>query len=109
MSDPDPVFAALADATRRDILRSVASRGPCTATELAAERSISRQAVAKHLSVLGRAGLVTPSRDGREVRYEADPAPLRAASDWIDATGAAWDGRLERLRSLLTRRDADQP
>lgn len=97
----DAVFAALADATRRELLCEVVDRAPVTATELAADRSISRQAVAKHLRALEEAGLVTARREGRETRYEADPAPLDAASAWIDATGAAWRRRLGRLRRAL--------
>lgn len=106
MTDPadlgaDAVFAALADGTRRELLRAIVTDGPCTATELAADREISRQAVSKHLAVLGQAGLVTGRRDGREVRFRADTAPLAAATDWIAETGAAWDRRLGRLRDLL--------
>ncbi|MFN8039419.1 MAG: metalloregulator ArsR/SmtB family transcription factor [Acidimicrobiales bacterium] len=97
----DVVFTALADATRRELLREVVARAPVTATELAADRAISRQAVAKHLRALEEAGLVTARREGRETRYEADPAPLGAASAWIDATGAAWRRRLGRLRRAV--------
>ena len=97
----DVVFAALADATRRDLLRSVVEEGPVTATELAADRPLTRQAVAKHLGVLGRAGLVHSTRAGRETRYEADPAPLTAVVDWVTDTGDAWDRRLGRLARLL--------
>lgn len=104
MADVDAVFAALADPTRRELLRQVAADGPCTATELAAERDISRQAVAKHLGVLGDAGLVVGHREGREVRYHAETAPLARASEWIEVTGAAWDRRLERLAGLVNRR-----
>ena len=101
MNDADAVFAALADGTRRELLRASATRGPTTATQLASTRHITRQAVAKHLSVLSDAGLVSGHRDGREVRFHADTEPLAAAREWIDATGAAWDRRLGRLRDLL--------
>ncbi len=103
-SDPprvDAVFAALADGTRRELLRAVADLGPTTATRLAAEREISRQAVSKHLGVLDRAGLVVAERQGRETQYRADPVPLRSAVEWIDETGAAWDRRLHRLAELF--------
>jgi DNA-binding transcriptional ArsR family regulator len=100
-ADPDPVFAALADGTRRELLRAIVADGPCTATELASAREITRQAVSKHLAVLGQAGLVAGTREGREVRYSADTAPLGAATDWIASTGAAWDRRLGRLGRAL--------
>ena len=97
----DVVFAALADGTRRELLRAIVTGGPCTATELASTRDITRQAVAKHLAVLGEAGLVRGEREGREVRFRADTSPLASASDWIADTGAAWDRRLGRLAGLV--------
>jgi DNA-binding transcriptional ArsR family regulator len=96
----DAVFAALADGTRRAILRAVSERGPVTATALAAELPVSRQAVAKHLALLREAGLVASDRDGRETRFTARPAPLRDLAEWATATGHRWDTRLDRLRSL---------
>ncbi len=91
------VFEALADATRRAVLRDVVARGPRTATELAADLPISRQAVAKHLAVLREAGLVAHERTGREARFSATLGPLGDAEAWLRATGDAWDGRLARL------------
>ncbi len=91
------VFEALADPTRRAVLRDVAELGPVTATELAAQLPVSRQAIAKHLAMLREAGLVAAARAGREQRFSATPAPLLDASRWLDATGAAWDDRLNRL------------
>jgi DNA-binding transcriptional ArsR family regulator len=91
------VFEALADATRRTVLREVAARGPRTATELAADLPVTRQAVAKHLAVLHHAGLVVPERRGRETRFSATLGPLGDAERWLRSTGAAWDDRLGRL------------
>ena len=69
--DAGTVLAALADPTRRDVLAAVAARaGTATATELAAELPVTRQAIAKHLTVLADAGLVTSVRHGREARYQ---------------------------------------
>jgi DNA-binding transcriptional ArsR family regulator len=99
----DDVFDALADPTRRGLLRAVVEHGPVTATELAGDLPITRQAVAKHLVVLRDAGLVAASRAGRETRYDATPAPLGAAADWLAATGSAWDRRLEGLDRHLRR------
>ena len=95
------VFAALADPTRRHLVEKLASRGGASATALAAELPISRQAVAKHLATLGGAGLVRSRRDGRETVYELQPAPLAEAATWIAAVGAEWDQRLARLQRLL--------
>jgi DNA-binding transcriptional ArsR family regulator len=107
-ADPDrvagAVFAALADPTRRTVLREVAERGPVTATELAARVPVTRQAIAKHLGVLEDAGLVTPSRAGRENRFTATPARLAEAERWLHAEGQAWDGRLARLEAAARAR-----
>jgi DNA-binding transcriptional ArsR family regulator len=99
----DAVFAALADATRRAILRSVSERGPLTATALAGELPISRQAIAKHLVLLREAGLVEADRAGRETRFTARTEALRDVAAWATATGRRWDDRLERLRGLANR------
>jgi DNA-binding transcriptional ArsR family regulator len=80
----DEVFTALADATRREVVSALAQQGPRTATELAAQMPITRQAVAKHLTHLHRAGLVVPERRGRETRYRLTPAPLGEAIDWLE-------------------------
>lgn len=95
---PDPVFAALADPTRREILRAVAAGRDVTATQLAADLPVSRQAVVKHLQALAAAGLVTAERHGREQRFRVTPAPLDDALRWMVGVGAAWDDRLDRLR-----------
>jgi DNA-binding transcriptional ArsR family regulator len=97
----DRVFDALADATRREVVRRLSERGPMTATELASELPVSRQAVAKHLSTLAEAGLVRSERLGREHRYRLTPAPLAEAVGWMASIGAEWDVRLERLRRLM--------
>ena len=68
-----------------------------TASRLAGELPMTRQAVTKHLAALDRAGLVTPRREGRELRYALDPAPMGAAIAWMASVGAHWDDRLARL------------
>jgi DNA-binding transcriptional ArsR family regulator len=97
----DAVFAALADPTRRRLLGRLAEQDSATATELAASEPVTRQAVVKHLQSLGEAGLVTPSREGREVRYAITAAPLEDAVGWMVTVGAQWDRRLDRLRRRL--------
>jgi DNA-binding transcriptional ArsR family regulator len=98
------VFAALADPTRREILEAVAARGSVTATQLAGELPMTRQAVAKHLAVLSDAGLVAGRREGRETRFRPTPAPLSDAVDWIAGVGAGWDERLAALERVARRR-----
>jgi DNA-binding transcriptional ArsR family regulator len=100
-ADPGLVFAALADPTRRAVLRAVADRGDATATELVDDVAVSRQAVAKHLELLADAGLVTGERVGRERRWRITPAPLLDAANWMGDVGAAWDRRLARLQSRI--------
>jgi DNA-binding transcriptional ArsR family regulator len=93
----DAVFAALADATRREVMAALAREPSLTASRLAGELPVTRQAVAKHLAALDRAGLVRSSRAGRETRYELTPAPLGDAMEWMTAVGARWDASLARL------------
>lgn len=97
MSD---VFDALGDPTRRHIVESL-SQGEASATQLAADLPVTRQAVAKHLSALREAGLVESRREGRETLYRVNAAPLDAAAAWIVRVGGEWDARLERLRALV--------
>jgi DNA-binding transcriptional ArsR family regulator len=102
MREPrDAVFAALADPTRRSILRAVAEQGPVTATALSHGLPISRQAVAKHLGLLRGAGLVAADRAGRETQFTAVGAPLEDLAAWAEQTGRRWDDRLARLRDRL--------
>lgn len=97
---------ALADSTRRSIFEAVAARGPITATVLADELPVSRQAISKHLDRLADAHLVTNERVGRETRWAATPGPLADARRWFDDIGAAWDRRLDALRERAAHRDA---
>lgn len=95
-----PVFEALADPMRRRLLSRLATR-PATATELSDDLPITRQAVAKHLSLLTDAGLLERQRTGRDVRYRVTPAPMSEAMSWMAAVGAQRDDRLARLAQAL--------
>jgi DNA-binding transcriptional ArsR family regulator len=99
----DRVFAALGDPGRRSLIEAVGTRGTATATELAANLPVTRQAVAKQLSSLADAGLLRATRAGRETRYEVTPEPLEEAVEWMVSVGAAWDERLTALRRNLAR------
>lgn len=94
------VFGALADPMRRRLLTKLAAH-PSTATELAADLPISRQAVTKHLTSLSEAGLLERERAGRDVRYRVTPAPLSEAMAWMADVGGQWDDRLARLAQTL--------
>jgi DNA-binding transcriptional ArsR family regulator len=98
MSDPQPLLAALADPTRRAVFERLNSKGPATASELAAEMPVSRQAIAKHLGLLDSVGLVDRREQGRLVVYSARVRPLRDVATWLETVGEEWDNRLERLK-----------
>jgi DNA-binding transcriptional ArsR family regulator len=100
----DAVFSALADPSRRFLVETLASRGSATPTELAGELPVTRQAVTKHLTALRAAGLVHARRQGRETRYELDPAPLGDAAGWISHVGSQWDSRLDALARHVAER-----
>ncbi|GAA2748027.1 metalloregulator ArsR/SmtB family transcription factor [Kitasatospora cinereorecta] len=102
----DSVLGALADPTRRRLLDLLAARGEVTATSLAAEVPVSRQAVVKHLAILDAAGLVTGRRAGREVRYSVRPAALDATARWMASLASEWDRRLASVKRLAEAAEA---
>ena len=103
-ADPaDAVFSALADGTRRDLFALLGQRGEASATELARELPVSRQAVQKHLGLLAGAGLVATRRAGREVLYHPTPGPMSEALEWMAEVGHQWDDRLAALDRQLAR------
>ncbi len=98
----DDLFHALADATRRDILRRCMRDGP-SVSRLAEAYPMSFAAVQKHVAVLERAGLVTKERDGREQLVHTDIEGVRRARESLDQLERAWRGRVERMAGLLAR------
>jgi DNA-binding transcriptional ArsR family regulator len=96
----DRVFHALADTTRRDILRRSAA-GELSVSKLADAYPISFAAVQKHVTVLERAGLVAKVRHGREQLVRTDPAALRRAREALDALELTWRGRVDRMAGVL--------
>lgn len=91
------VFAALADPTRRLLIRTLAAAGPATISELAAQLPITRQATTKHLGVLASADLIRIDTVGRERRCTFNGDALTDAVGWLLSTGDGWDRRLDRL------------
>lgn len=100
MDPADVVFSALADPTRRAVIRRL-SEHAMTATELAGVLPVTRQAIAKHLAELEQARLVVGERVGRENRFRLTPAPMSEAMSWMTSVGAQWDERLSRLGEHL--------
>jgi DNA-binding transcriptional ArsR family regulator len=100
----EQVFAALADPTRRAILAALASGGPATATDLADQLPITRQAIAKHLALLAAAGLVTAEPgERRRVRYRLRSEPMQVAQQFLAALARDWDSTLGALTDHLDR------
>lgn len=100
MTDLDTTLAALADPTRRTILRNL-MRGDSRVTEIARPFSISLNSVSKHIRVLERAHLVRRRRAGRDHVLSFDAKPLDDVGRWIDAQRADWAARLEALDAAL--------
>jgi DNA-binding transcriptional ArsR family regulator len=91
---------ALADPTRREILRRL-SRGDARVTDVAAPFAISLNSVSKHIVMLERAGLVRRRREGREHILSLDPAPIDRAAQWMASQRQLWAARLDALDDAL--------
>ncbi len=96
----DDLWSAVGDPTRRRLLDQLLSDGDGTATSLSEHVPVTRQAVAKHLEVLDRAGLVHGTAVGREKRYRVDEAQLARAVAQLASVGATWDARLRRIKRI---------
>jgi len=99
-AEVDELWSAVADPTRRRVLDVLLDRGEATATIVAGELPVTRQAVAKHLTVLDRAGLVEARRQGREVRYAIRPQQLDIATRSMAQVAAEWDARLAAIKRI---------
>jgi DNA-binding transcriptional ArsR family regulator len=100
VEEVDELWSAIGDPTRRRVLDAILDRGEATATVVAGELPVTRQAVAKHIAVLGRAGLVEARREGREVRYAVRPQRLDAAARSMASVAAQWDARLVAIKRI---------
>jgi DNA-binding transcriptional ArsR family regulator len=94
-----PVFAALGDETRWSVLAAL-GEGDASASTLADRLPVSRQAIAKHLTVLQKVGLVEPVRIGREVQYRVIGAQLSDTARRLEAIGTEWDRRLAAIKDI---------
>jgi ArsR family transcriptional regulator, cadmium/lead-responsive transcriptional repressor len=96
----DQVWSAVGDPIRRRMLDLLLSHGGGTATTLSGQLPVTRQAVAKHLGVLQRVGLVHGTPSGRDRLYQVDQAQLARAVAQLSSVGAAWDSRLRRIKQI---------
>ena len=96
----DQLWSALGDPTRRRMLDLLLADGTGTSTTLSNPLPVSRQAVAKHLVVLDKAGLVQGVDVGRERRYRIDEAQFARAFAQLQRVGSAWDARLDRIKHI---------
>jgi DNA-binding transcriptional ArsR family regulator len=96
----DELWSAIGDPTRRRVLDLLLAGGPGTATALSDELPVTRQAVAKHLGVLDRVGLVHATPAGRETHYRIDEAQFARAVAQLNEVGSTWDARLRRIKQI---------
>ena len=102
----DRIFAALVDPTRRAILARLEQADSVSISAIAEPFAIKLPAVMKHLDVLGDAGLITRSKQGRTVAVRLSPAPLREARDWLDRYERFWSPALDRLAAYAENQEA---
>jgi predicted transcriptional regulator len=96
----DELWSAVGDPTRRRMIDLLLADGGGTATTLSDQLPVTRQAVAKHLGVLDRVGLVHVTPAGREKRYGVDEAQLARAVAQLSRVGSTWDSRLQRIKRI---------
>ena len=96
----DDLWSAIGDPTRRRMLDLLLNEGSGTATSLSEHLPVTRQAVAKHLAVLDRVGLVHGTAAGREKHFHVDEAQLARAVAQLTDVGNAWDARLRRIKTI---------
>ncbi len=98
-----PLFAALGDPTRLELIARLSRDGPQSISDLTEDATISRQAVTKHLEILEEAGLTRSRREGRERIFALRPQRLAVAHRYLDQIGRQWDAALDRLQAHLAK------
>jgi DNA-binding transcriptional ArsR family regulator len=96
-----PVFAALGDGTRLELVARLSGGEPLSITQLASGASMTRQAITKHLHVLEEAGLIRGARRGREQMWELEPRQLEQARRCLEQIARQWESALRRLRDYV--------
>jgi len=102
-----PLFAALGDATRLQLLMRLSASGPESIAQMSEKSAVTRQAITKHLQVLADAGLVTGERRGREHIWRLRPQRLRDVHAHLDRISQQWEDALERLRAFVEDGDTE--
>jgi DNA-binding transcriptional ArsR family regulator len=105
VAESAPVFAALGDTTRLRLVARLSADGPLSIARLSEGAGVTRQAVTKHLEVLGEAGLVRHSRRGRERIWELEPKRLEIAQRYLSQIAGEWDAAIERLKAFVEERE----
>src|SRR6185295_11506618 len=103
VKDAAPLFAALGDETRLNLLVRLSAGGPLSITRLSSKSAVTRQAISKHLDVLSDAGLVRSSRRGRERIWELEPKRFDDAHRYLEHISQQWDDALARLKKFVER------
>src|SRR5688572_10423444 len=99
--DAAPLFAALGDETRLQLVMRLAAGGPGSITRLSANSKVTRQAISKHLDILSDAGLVRSTWRGRERVWDLETRRLSDANEYIDRISRMWDQAIDRLRAFV--------
>jgi DNA-binding transcriptional ArsR family regulator len=101
LADPAPVFAALGDATRLELVARLNDGQARSIAQLADGLSLTRQGITKHLRVLEQAGIVSSSRVGRESHFSYVPEPIEQVRSYLDTVSMQWDEALSRLKTFV--------
>ncbi|CAM3420682.1 metalloregulator ArsR/SmtB family transcription factor [Paenibacillus lupini] len=104
MNEENPlrdVFDAIADPTRRQLIRLLAETEEIPLHVITAQFPIGRTAVSKHLAILKEAGLVTDRKVGRETRFRLNASPIKEIQDWVAFYSKSWSTNMKRLNELL--------
>jgi DNA-binding transcriptional ArsR family regulator len=104
VSDAAPLFAALGDETRLQIVIRLCEGGPLPIVRLTEGSNVSRQAITKHLRALSDVGLVRSERSGREQIWELQPRRLAEVRKYLDQISEQWDDAITRLRAFVENR-----
>lgn len=95
------IFAALGDPTRLSLVDKLIDGKPHSISSLTTDTKLTRQAITKHLTVLGKVGIVSNIKAGRESLYELDPKPMKSIQEYLAIIAAQWDNTLQDLKAFV--------